>query len=123
MNCIDIDDGDCDVLSTPSMSTITGTSCFDCDDITYDLESTEKCLNFRSNVTANGTNGNIGSVCIQSSSEILFGNKTFFNGPVVIKQFVVDSDNHKANQQEQYSDKSEAFDTSKTHYILSGTQF
>lgn len=33
---------------------------------------------------------NIGSIAVQNSSDITFGNKTFYQGPVTIKQFVYD---------------------------------
>lgn len=36
---------------------------------------------------------NIGSIAVQNSSDITFGNKTFYQGPVTIKQFI--SDNNK----------------------------
>lgn len=35
---------------------------------------------------------NIGSIAVQNSSEITFGNKTFYQGPVTIKQFLYDND-------------------------------
>lgn len=37
----------------------------------------------------------IDSIAIQNSSDIQFGNKTFYNGPVVIKQFMLDDRNKK----------------------------
>lgn len=36
---------------------------------------------------------NIGSIAVQNSSDITFGNKTFYQGPVTIKQFVYDKNN------------------------------
>lgn len=33
----------------------------------------------------------IGSIALQNSSDITFGNKTFYQGPVTIKQFLLDS--------------------------------
>lgn len=42
---------------------------------------------------ANGTR--IESVAIQNSSDIQFGNKTFYNGPVTIKQFLLDDKHRK----------------------------
>lgn len=33
----------------------------------------------------------IGSIAVQNSSDITFGNKTFYQGPVTIKQFLLDS--------------------------------
>lgn len=38
----------------------------------------------------NDTSPNIGSIAVQNSSDITFGNKTFYQGPVTIKQFVYD---------------------------------
>lgn len=37
----------------------------------------------------------IESIAIQNSSDIQFGNKTFYNGPVTIKQFLLDDKNKK----------------------------
>lgn len=37
----------------------------------------------------------IGTVAVQNSTDIQFGNKTFFNGPVTIKQFMLDEKNNK----------------------------
>lgn len=37
---------------------------------------------------ANDDKPNIGSIAVQNSSDITFGNKTFYQGPVTIKQFV-----------------------------------
>lgn len=38
---------------------------------------------------------NIGSIAVQNSSDITFGNKTFYQGPVTIKQFVYDKNKWK----------------------------
>lgn len=38
---------------------------------------------------------NIGSIAIQNSSDITFGDKTFINGPVTIKQFLMDEGTNK----------------------------
>lgn len=38
-------------------------------------------------------NPRIESIAIQNSSDIQFGNKTFYNGPVTIKQFLLDDKN------------------------------
>lgn len=40
--------------------------------------------------TNNDVKPNIGSIAVQNSSDITFGNKTFYQGPVTIKQFVYD---------------------------------
>ncbi|XP_031623044.1 peptidoglycan-recognition protein LC-like [Contarinia nasturtii] len=40
--------------------------------------------------TNNDAKPNIGSIAVQNSSDITFGNKTFYQGPVTIKQFVYD---------------------------------
>jgi hypothetical protein len=45
------------------------------------------------NSSANGPK--IDSIAIQNSSDIQFGNKTFYNGPVTIKQFMLDDKNKK----------------------------
>lgn len=46
------------------------------------------CANANSDVKPN-----IGSIAVQNSSDITFGNKTFYQGPVTIKQFVYDKNN------------------------------
>lgn len=38
---------------------------------------------------------NIGSIAVQNSSDITFGNKTFYQGPVTIKQFFTDKNKWK----------------------------
>lgn len=40
----------------------------------------------------------IGSIAVQNSSDITFGNKTFYQGPVTIKQFVYDKNKWKENE-------------------------
>lgn len=40
---------------------------------------------------------NIGSIAIQSSADITFGNKTFYRGPVTIKQFLLDDNDWTEN--------------------------
>lgn len=42
------------------------------------------------NTTNNDVRPTIGSIAVQNSSDITFGNKTFYQGPVRIKQFVYD---------------------------------
>lgn len=37
------------------------------------------------------SNRSIGSVTVKNSTDVTFGNKSFFNGPVVIKKFVVNN--------------------------------
>lgn len=37
----------------------------------------------------------IGTVAVQNSTDITFGNKTFYQGPVTIKQFLLDEKNSK----------------------------
>lgn len=45
---------------------------------------------------------NIGSIAVQNSSDITFGNKTFYQGPVTIKQYI--KDNNKWTPSEQAND-------------------
>lgn len=40
--------------------------------------------------TSNDATPKIGSIAVQNSTDITFGNKTFYQGPVTIKQFVYD---------------------------------
>lgn len=51
-----------------------------------------------------GSKENPGKICIENSSDVLFGSKTFFTGPVVIKQFIAESDTANTYQKEEYSD-------------------
>lgn len=44
------------------------------------------------------TSANIGSIAVQNSSDITFGNKTFYQGPVTIKQFVYDKSKWKESE-------------------------
>lgn len=54
-------------------------------------------------IVVNSADNNLGqansprieSIAIQNSSDIQFGNKTFYNGPVTIKQFLLDDKNKK----------------------------
>lgn len=54
-------------------------------------------------IVVNSIDNNVGqrnsprieSIAIQNSSDIQFGNKTFYNGPVTIKQFLLDDKNKK----------------------------
>lgn len=41
---------------------------------------------------------NIGSIAVQNSSKITFGNKTFYQGPVTIKQFLYENNKWKATE-------------------------
>ena len=41
---------------------------------------------------------NIESIVVQNSSDITFGNKTFYQGPVTIKQFLLDKDRWKRSE-------------------------
>ncbi|XP_055315740.1 peptidoglycan-recognition protein LC-like [Sitodiplosis mosellana] len=49
--------------------------------------------------TNNDVKPNIGSIAVQNSSDITFGNKTFYQGPVTIKQFVYDKNKWKEAEQ------------------------
>lgn len=40
---------------------------------------------------------NIGSIAVQNSSDITFGNKTYYHGPVTIKQFMYDNKKWRPN--------------------------
>lgn len=74
-----------------SVSTYTSSSCVDSQDDMSDLGNNVDVV--KSIPTAPTLSGSIGPVSVESSSDILFGSKTLFNGPVVIKRFVVDNDN------------------------------
>lgn len=49
--------------------------------------------------TNNDVKPNIGSIAVQNSHDITFGNKTFYQGPVTIKQFVYDKNKWKEAEQ------------------------
>lgn len=52
-------------------------------------------VNHADNNVAHSSGPRINSVAIQHSSDIQFGDKTFYNGPVTIKQFLLDDRNKK----------------------------
>lgn len=52
-------------------------------------------VNNADNNVGQANNSRIESIAIQNSSDIQFGNKTFYNGPVTIKQFLLDDKNKK----------------------------
>lgn len=72
-----------DVLS------VSGSS-LSCDDISCNFKNnSECCLRPRDYLENYSTsNADIGNICVQNSTDVSFGNKTFFNGPVVIKHFI-----------------------------------
>lgn len=41
---------------------------------------------------------NIGSIALQNSSDITFGDKTFYQGPVTVKQFFLEKDRWRSNE-------------------------
>lgn len=87
-----------DILAVSGTSfTCDGTSC----DMRNNTESRCRFRDYLENYTT--SNADIGNICVENSSDISFGNKTYFNGPVVIKQFV-------ANDAEQ---KPDPYQTSK----------
>lgn len=57
---------------------------------------------------------NIGSIALQNSSDITFGNKTFYHGPVTIKQFLLDSKQWKENGHENSGYHASKTDIEKT---------
>lgn len=81
---------------------ISGTS-LSCDDTIDNLKNhSETCLRRRDCLENYSTsNADIGNICVQNSTDVSFGNKTFFNGPVVIKHFI-------ASDVEQRSEPSES---------------
>lgn len=80
---------------------VTYTSCSDYSNSSCNLEINE--LNFNPNFVENlkPPNANIGSVCVENSTNVTIGNKTYFNGPVIIKHFVVDGSVESVNTQEE----------------------
>lgn len=42
---------------------------------------------------------NIGSIAVQNSSDITFGNKTFYQGPVTIKQFLLEKNQWRPTEE------------------------
>lgn len=56
------------------------------------------------------TKSNIGNIVVHNSSDITFGNKTFYQGPVTIKQFLVDNNvdkERKGNDNLAYAETSD----------------
>lgn len=80
------------------------TSCSDYSNNSCNLEISGFNLNpnFVENLTP--PHANIGSVCVENSTNVTFGNKTYFNGPVIIKHFVIDGNSvENSNTQEEGS--------------------
>lgn len=48
----------------------------------------------------NEVRSNIGNIVIENSSDVTFGNKTFFHGPVTIKQFIYEEEKLKRKERE-----------------------
>lgn len=94
------------------------TSCSDYSNDICNLESKE--LNFTPNFIENiePSNANIGSVCVENSTDVTFGNKTYFNGPVVIKHFVVDGSVVEGSRILEESDKLNPLKNSKNLWML-----
>lgn len=67
-----------------------------------------------------GSNQNPGNISVEHSSDVLFGSKTFFTGPVVIKQFIAESDAANVNQKDEYSDVPDTSQISNDRAIKSG---
>jgi len=95
-----IDDDASEGFSTTDYDSFSAasTSCTGCSYISYNMKingtqlsiqpihgHTSDCLE---NVAA--SNVNVGSISVQNGTDVTFGNKTFFNAPVVIKQLVVE---------------------------------
>lgn len=82
---------DSDSVEFDDALSVAYTSCSDYSNDICHLDSNEPNLrpNFIENIEPS-SNANIGSVCVENSTNVTFGNKTYFNGPVVIKHFVVD---------------------------------
>lgn len=57
-------------------------------------------------LSIHGPMENPGNISVEHSSDVSFGNKNFFTGPVVIN--IAESDTLKANQKEEHSDSSYA---------------
>lgn len=49
----------------------------------------------------------IGNIAVQNSSDITFGNKTFYQGPVTIKQFLLNGDNRWVERSNSTSDSNQ----------------
>lgn len=62
----------------------------------FNLRSSENSIEHFKRSTE--TIGHFGNIEIENSSNITFGNKTFFNGPVVIKSLVLDNDDLKSQR-------------------------
>lgn len=78
---------------------VASTSCSNLSNTVCSLESSE--LNVRPNFIENiePPNTSFGSVCVENSTDVTFGNKTYFQGPVVITNLVVDGSNVEGNEE------------------------
>lgn len=54
--------------------------------------------------TSSNVKPNIGSIAVQNSSDITFGNKTFYQGPVTIKQFLYENNKWTPSDQANSND-------------------
>lgn len=90
------------------------------------LELLDKNLNIP-NYATNDTKPSISSVAVQNSTDITFGNKTFYNGPVTIKQFIFDKTKWKKTDPSEFNNSGYASSSSsnsithKLNQIQNGT--
>lgn len=59
-----------------------------------ELKKSEQSTGSDNNVSLQNKLQNINTIEINNSSDVHFGNKTFFNGPVTIKQIVLSNENN-----------------------------
>lgn len=84
------------------------TSCSDFSNNVCNFESSEldrrPCRsNFIENIEP--ANANIGSVRVENSANVTFGNKTYFNGPVIIKHLTVDGSSMESTKTPEENDQ------------------
>lgn len=87
----------CNVNADDTLSVCT--SCSDLSNTVCSLESSE--FNVRPNFIKNiePPNASFGSVCVENSTDVTFGNKVYFQGPVVITNLVVDGSNVEGSEE------------------------
>lgn len=104
------------VLDDDTLS-VAYTSCSD-DSESVSNSKTNEC-NYRQNFNCieniNPSDTNIGSVCVENSTNVTFGTVFHGNigGNVMITQFIVDKNDVKINEVQECRDKTEQFENSK----------
>lgn len=98
---ISLEDGDSSIASDSENEENVISECRDCESndsyTTHDMNGilmNEAQILEKSEPDTNNKS-NIGNIVVHNSSDVTFGNKTFYQGPVTIKQFLLDNNAEK----------------------------